>query len=245
MVVVFGASFLPVIQSAFFPNTLHFSGLAGVSFFYALVLARCINWVTLSFGELEGAAASLNSVADALDQDEARLEVATPPEDDTEEIPEQWPSKGDVEFQKVKMVSQVDMVAPTLDGVSFSVPAGTTVGVVGTSAGSAIATAMSRYGTIDEGSVLIDGVDTKYLPLKQLRDAVAIVPADPLLVAGTVRSNLDPLKKYDDEILITALEKVGLMSESAGFRTLSDAILDGGSDLSAGTRQVLLRRAHS
>jgi ABC-type multidrug transport system fused ATPase/permease subunit len=42
------------------------------------------------------------------------------------------------------------------------------------------------------GRLLIDGIDVLTLPLKLLRSRLAIVPQDPVLFKGTIKSNLDP-----------------------------------------------------
>ncbi len=62
-----------------------------------------------------------------------------------------------------------------------------------------------RYAPV--GSILIDGLDTRQLPLARVRSAVALIPQDPLLFRGTLRSNLDPFALRSDEQLWAALER--------------------------------------
>ena len=57
------------------------------------------------------------------------------------------------------------------------------------------------------GSIFIDGVDAARLPLSTLRGAIALIPQDPLLFRGSLRSNLDPFSQRSDVQLWEALEK--------------------------------------
>ena len=54
---------------------------------------------------------------------------------------------------------------------------------------------------------MLDGVDTATLGLRQLRSAMAMIPQDPFMFAGTVRLNLDPFNNHKDDELWAALEK--------------------------------------
>ena len=59
-----------------------------------------------------------------------------------------------------------------------------------------------------EGQLFIDGIDILTLPLHALRSRLAIVPQDPVLFKGSIRSNLDPFDQYSEEDLWAALKKV-------------------------------------
>jgi ATP-binding cassette subfamily C (CFTR/MRP) protein 2 len=49
------------------------------------------------------------------------------------------------------------------------------------------------------GQIIIDGIDTCMLGLHDLRSRFGIIPQDPVLFQGTVRSNIDPTGLYSDE----------------------------------------------
>lgn len=59
-----------------------------------------------------------------------------------------------------------------------------------------------------EGSIIIDNVDTKSIGLHDLRKQISIIPQEPVLFSASVRYNLDPFEKCDDETLWKALEDV-------------------------------------
>lgn len=166
-----------------------------------------------------------------------------------------WPSRGAVTFSDVSMRYKTAAAAHTfaLRGVSFAVPAGTRVGIVGrTGAGksSLIAALLrlsepERHGSSGGGvaggtGVTIDGVDTAAVPLSRLRAAISVVPQEPTLFGGTARSNLDPFSKHTDAACWAALEAVCLAPLFRGdARGLAAPIEESGGNLSVGQRQLL------
>lgn len=85
------------------------------------------------------------------------------------------------------------------------------VGVVGRSGAgkSSLLTALFRTVEPSAGRLFIDGVDVLQVGLGELRSILAIVPQEPVLFKGTVRSNLDPFSEHSDLLLWDALAKVG------------------------------------
>ena len=98
-----------------------------------------------------------------------------------------------------------------------------------------------RIAEIDEGgSILFDGVDIGTVGLDTLRKHLAIIPQNPVLYSGTVRSNLDPFKEYRDEQLWDALTRAQLkkvVSESPA--KLEMPVSAGGENFSVGQRQLI------
>ena len=96
---------------------------------------------------------------------------------------------------------------------------------------------------LDSGTITIDGTDIASLGLKQLRTRLSIIPQEPVLFTGTLRSNLDPLGEYDsDEILWDALRRAKLANwvrDTCQPLGLLAPVHEGGSNLAAGERQLL------
>ena len=89
---------------------------------------------------------------------------------------------------------------------------------------------------LSSGTILLDDVDVSTIGLRSLRSAVAIIPQDPVLFSGTVRSNLDPFELYTDSQCWEALTRTQLKEF---VRNLSDPVEENGSNFSVGQRQLL------
>lgn len=98
--------------------------------------------------------------------------------------------KGEVEFRDVTF-SYVEN-RKVIDGVSFNIPAGTTLGIVGqTGAGkSTLANLLTRLYDVKTGGVYIDGINIKDLPFEFLRENIAIVSQETYLFRGSILDNI-------------------------------------------------------
>jgi ATP-binding cassette subfamily C (CFTR/MRP) protein 1 len=95
------------------------------------------------------------------------------------------------------------------------------------------------------GTISIDGVDCSALGLDLLRSNITIIPQDPLLFTGTVRSNLDPFNSVSDSEIWLVLERAHLAAAIRALPAqLSDPVTEGGENFSMGQRcQLCLARA--
>ncbi|KAG5876600.1 hypothetical protein JTB14_021567 [Gonioctena quinquepunctata] len=155
--------------------------------------------------------------------------------------PKSWPTRGKVEFRSL-FLRYIDEEPPVLKNLDFTVEPGEKVGIVGrTGAGkSSLISALFRLAPT-EGSIFIDGLDTKHLGLTDLRKKISIIPQEPVLFAATMRYNLDPFNEFDDPKLWKALEEVELKDS---VDSLDFFVTEGGGNFSLGQRQlVCLARA--
>lgn len=154
--------------------------------------------------------------------------------------PEGWPSKGEIEFKDLSLFYN-DETKPSIKNLSFVIKPQEKIGIVGrTGAGkSSIIQALFRMPKIT-GKIIIDGIDTQSLKLQELRRSISIIPQDPILFSGSLRSNLDPFEENTDDAIWNVLNQVELkdtVSSLAGG--LEGKISDGGSNFSLGQRQLI------
>ncbi|KAK9666327.1 hypothetical protein RND81_14G177600 [Saponaria officinalis] len=111
-----------------------------------------------------------------------------------------WPPCGEVKIQDLQ-VRYAPHLPLVLQGITCTFAGGKKSGIVGrTGSGkSTLIQALFRIVEPAGGWIIIDGVDISTLGLHDLRSRLSIIPQDPTMFEGTVRSNLDPLEEYTDD----------------------------------------------
>ena len=186
------------------------------------------------YNTLQSAMASSERVFRVLDTPADIVDPVTPLELVT-------PVRGEITFDNVVFGYNPD--EPVLKGVSFTIPAGQAVAVVGaTGAGkTSLVSLMARFYEIQQGAILLDGVDIRSLRQHDLRRHVGAVPQDPTCFSGTIRDNI---RLHDTTI---SDEQVRAAAEISGAATFIDKlpgtydyeVRERGSNLSVGQRQLL------
>jgi ABC-type multidrug transport system fused ATPase/permease subunit len=184
------------------------AGAAGLAMTYAVTFTENVLWFVRLYSSNEQNMNSVERIKEYLDVDqEAALIV------DDNRPAANWPNKGGVEFigYSTRYRSDFD---PVLKNITFKILPGEKVGVVGrTGAGkSSLALALFRALEAEQGKILIDDVDIGLIGLQDLRENIVMVPQDPTLFTGTIRTNLDPFGLFTDEEIFTALRGVQLVN---------------------------------
>ncbi|KAJ8613210.1 hypothetical protein MRB53_037076 [Persea americana] len=213
----------------------------GLVLSYILSIVQMIQFTVRQLAEVEN---NMNST-ERIHYYGTQLEQEPPPY--AAQVPPEWPQRGEIVFKDVEMRYR-DGLPLVLQGLSMHVKGGERIGVVGrTGAGkSSIMSTLFRLVDVSAGSIIIDGVDISTVGLADLRSRLAIIPQDPTLFRGTIRSNLDPFNRYTDLELWSALRQADLVSNDATIedRTSSAIHLDSsvdeeGLNFSLGQRQLM------
>ena len=129
----------------------------------------------------------------------------------------------------------------SLTDIDFTVPAGSTVGIIGgTGSGkTSLVNLIPRFYDATDGEVLVNGVPVQAYPAETLRSKIGVVPQKALLFHGTIRENLlwgNPSASDDDLLEAASLAQAGDIVEKKG---LDHRIEQEGRNLSGGQRQRL------
>jgi ABC-type multidrug transport system fused ATPase/permease subunit len=212
------------------------TSIAGLVLTYTTGLWGALNWTVRALSDVEARMTSTERL-----QHYARLPAE--PNTHGEPLPESvaWPTRGEISFRDV-VVRYASHLPRVLDGISLHVPAHSKVGIIGrTGAGkSTLIQALFRFVELESGAIFIDGVDIARIPLARLRRAIAVIPQDPTLFAGTLRANLDRFGAYDDDALWTSLRRVHLDDLVRALPGQLDApVSEHGHNFSQGQRQLI------
>ncbi|XP_078067705.1 ATP-binding cassette sub-family C member 5-like isoform X1 [Mustelus asterias] len=155
--------------------------------------------------------------------------------------PPDWPQEGRIEFDEVEMCYR-DNLPLVLKKVTFTIKPREKIGIVGrTGSGkSSLGVTLFRLVEICSGSITIDGVKISDIGLDDLRKKLSIIPQEPVLFVGTVRSNLDPYNQYSDAQIWDALGRAHMKESIAQLNEKLDfEVMENGENFSVGERQLL------
>ncbi|ONK80674.1 uncharacterized protein A4U43_C01F20450 [Asparagus officinalis] len=220
-------------------------GFAGLSLSYSLTLSSTQVFFTRWYSNLENFIISVERIKQFM-----HIPSEPPAVIDKNRPPPSWPHEGKVDLidLKVKYRSNTPLV---LKGITCTFAPGNKIGVVGRTGSGKTTLISSLFRLVDpsDGRILVDELDICSIGLKDLRLKLSIIPQEPTLFRGSVRSNLDPLGLYTDHEIWEALDKCQLKETISSLPALLDStVSDDGENWSAGQRQlfclgrVLLRK---
>eukprot|EP00980_Cylindrotheca_fusiformis_P028175 scaffold22585_cov149-Cylindrotheca_fusiformis.AAC.5 len=167
-----------------------------------------------------------------------------------EKIRPEWPETGAIELKNLRMRYRDDTPL-VLKGLNVSIAGGERIGVVGRTGSGKSSFFLSLLRLVEpdlsvsseeyESPITVDGVDVLRIGLRDLRSKLGIIPQNPVLFSGTIRSNMDPFSEYLTEEIWKAIEQCGLktaVEEMPG--QLEAPVAEYGQNLSSGMRQMLV-----
>ncbi|MCC3701126.1 lipid A ABC transporter ATP-binding protein/permease MsbA [Rouxiella badensis] len=229
-----------VLYAASFPSVMETltAGTITVVFSSMIALMRPLKSLTNVNAQFQRGMAACQTLFSILDmeqeKDEGKLTVER--------------AKGDIEFKNVTF-SYGKSEKPALRNISFEIPEGRTVALVGRSGSgkSTIANLMTRFYDIQEGEILLDGHDLREYTLASLRDQVALVSQNVHLFNDTIANNIAYARteKYSREDVIKAATMAHAMDFISKMDNGIDTVIgENGVLLSGGQRQrIAIARA--
>ena len=197
--------------------------------------------ITMLFMMWSRAMASGKRIAEVLDE---KPDI----DDETAAFSEKSVNSGDIEFKNVSFRYYKTSEEKVLNNINIKINSGETVGIIG-STGCGKTTLVSmipRLYDVDEGSVLVDGVDVKDYSIEKLRDGVSMVLQKNVLFSGTIEDNL---KWGNQNASIEEIKKCADCAQADGFiesftEGYQTELGQGGVNVSGGQKQrICIARA--
>ncbi|EGO59680.1 hypothetical protein NEUTE1DRAFT_61313 [Neurospora tetrasperma FGSC 2508] len=208
------------------------SGMIGFVLAAAANFVESTHQVCRRYGDMQMQFVSVERIIELLSLEQEQANTDNPP-------PAGWPScTDDIVFDKVTLRYAPEF-DPVLVGVSLVIPGGSTVAVTGRTGSGKSTLAYALLSTIQPdagtgGQIRIGSVDIAKVDKHILRRHITFVAQDPVLFAGTLRDNLDPLDEHSEDERAQVLKTV----LNNGF-TLDTRVDGGGKNLSQGQRQLV------
>ena len=202
---------------------------------YSMQVIMAFLLISLIFIMLPRASVSANRVMEVIET-EPLIKNPENPADLTDK------HQGVVEFKDV-VFCYPGADTPVLENISFTAQPGQTTAFIGStgSGKSTLINLIPRFYDVNEGKILIDGVDVRTMKLEELYAKIGYVPQKGVLFSGTVESNI----KYGaPEASLTEVEKAAEISQAEEFiknleGQFDSPIAQGGANVSGGQKQRL------
>ncbi|KAJ7476731.1 multidrug resistance-associated ABC transporter [Mycena latifolia] len=222
------------------------ASLAGFVLAFSNTITYDLLLVVREFVGLEQAMVGLERIKEYSDLAQEPPEFIEPRPDPS------WPEHGAIRCENL-VIRYAPKLPNVLHNLTFDVNPGEKIGILGrTGSGkSTLALSLFRFVEPTEGRIVVDGLDTAQIGLTDLRSRLTIIPQDPTILSGTLRSTLDVFDEYQDAEIFAALRRVHLIPSedtpeetpetinSNVFRDLDSSVSEGGENFSTGERQLL------
>ncbi|KAM0842058.1 hypothetical protein ACQ4PT_058608 [Festuca glaucescens] len=218
------------------PTGLIDPAIAGLAVTYGLNLNTLQTWVVWSMCYLENKIISVERILQYISiPEEPPLSMSG------DKLLCNWPSEGEIQLHNlhVRYAPQLPFV---LKGLTVTFPGGMKTGIVGRTGSGKSTLIQALFRIVDPtiGRILVDGVDICTIGLHDLRCRLSIIPQDPTMFEGTIRSNLDPLGEYNDNQIWEALDNCQLGDEvRRKDLKLDSPVIENGENWSVGQRQLV------
>lgn len=212
------------------------ASVAGLALSNALQMLVFLQWTVRQMGDVQAQISTVGQL-----DFYGKLDPEAPAENPNTKPDSSWPQEGKIDFDHLFLRYRKDS-PPVLKDVSFTINPMEKVGIVGrTGSGkSTLLVGLLRIVEAAEGTIRIDGVDISTLGLKDLRTKVGIIPQEPVLFVGTIRTNLDPFGQYEDNAIWRALDAVHLGDKVKEMpQKLDSPVIEHGKNFSLGQRQLI------
>ncbi|XP_072749305.1 ATP-binding cassette sub-family C member Sur isoform X2 [Anoplolepis gracilipes] len=233
-VIVVTAIFAALLSAELYPNRVT-PALVGLAINYTLLVPIYLNWVVKFTAEIEmymGSVVRISAYKNVQPEKYHKNDLR---------VADDWPSEGEIVFENVSLRYDVDR-NPVIEDLFLKIPAGQKVGICGRTGSGKSSTVMALFHLIEisQGRILLDGIDIRQVPLQILRSRLSAIPQDAIMFSGTIRENLDPLSKHEDQEIWHALELSQVKDVIASHpEGLNLEVREGGENFSAGQLQLL------
>ncbi|KAG7095389.1 hypothetical protein E1B28_006144 [Marasmius oreades] len=222
------------------------ASIAGFSLAFASTITGDLLFMVRRFVGLEQSMVALERVKEYSELKREAPEFVEP------RPPASWPTKGEIRCENL-VIRYAPELPDVLHRLNFEIKPGEKVGILGrTGSGkSTLALSFFRFVEATEGRILVDDIDIAKIGLTDLRSRSTIIPQDPTILSGTLRSTLDVFNEYEDAEIFEALRRVHLIPSSHEieeedqevnaniFRNLDSSVSEGGDNFSTGEKQLL------
>ncbi|TFK22034.1 multidrug resistance-associated ABC transporter [Coprinopsis marcescibilis] len=222
------------------------ASLAGFALAFASTVTHDLIFMVHRFVGLEQSMVALERVKEYTETKREAPEFVEP------RPPASWPLEGEIRVENLS-IRYGPGLPNVLHELTFTVRPGEKIGIVGrTGSGkSTLALSLFRFVEPASGRILIDGLDITKVGLSDLRGRITIIPQEPTILSGTIRSSLDAFGEYEDAELYESLRRVHLIQDENNsstsqqitgrnvFLNLDSPVSESGDNISTGEKQLI------